>query len=63
MKRFPATQIDVRLAIHDGDLLRARLIPPADSNCAAVSERIEIRAIPVEVSAYIQFIERMLEKK
>ena len=61
-KNFRATEIGIYLSIHDDDLY-ARMIPPASSNCAAIHECIEITAIPSDVSAYIQFIERMVEKQ
>lgn len=62
MKKFPATEIDIYLRLHDGDLY-AYMVPPAKSNCAAVHECVEVTAIPSDVSAYIQFIERMVEKQ
>lgn len=61
--KFPAVSIDIRIAILDEDALAVTLIPPAKSECLPRRELLEVTAVPYDVRAYMEFINRMTEKR
>lgn len=58
--KFPVTQIDIRLSILDGMLLLSDFrLPCAAGKFLPHTEVLEIKNVPVDVAAYIEFMEGM----
>ena len=60
--KLPVDQLDIRIALRDDDTFIARMNPPAKSKCLPTCELVDVVAVPYDVKAYIEFIERMVNR-
>ena len=58
--KLPVDKLDIRIALRDDDTFIARMNPPAKSKRLPNCEIVDVAAVPYDVKAYIEFIERMV---